>query len=285
MTQSSGFIRVARVAELGERGVKTVKAGDQNVLLVRTNGSVHALDWRCPHMGYPLSKGSIQDGILTCHWHHARFDLCSGGTFDLWADDVRVYPVEVRDGEIWVDPRPQRDEIAHQKGRLRDGLEQQISLVVAKAILSLQDHGVDPAEVLRVGGRFGATQRDAGWRDGLTIMTAMGNLLPVLAPSDRPLALYHGMLHVADNVAGQRPHFALEPLPTESLGIATLKGWLRQFAEVRDRDGVERVVLTAIESEAEPPEVADMLVAAATDHYFLDGGHTIDFINKSFELL
>src|SRR5690606_29087713 len=145
--------------------------------------------------------------ILTCHWHHARFDLCSGGTFDLWADDVRVYPVEVRDGEIWVDPRPQRDEVTHQKRRLLDGLEQQISLVTAKAILSLLDHGVQPHEVLQIAGRFGATQRDAGWRDGLTIMTAMGNLLPEFAPEDRPLALYHGMIHVAANVAGQRPHF------------------------------------------------------------------------------
>lgn len=285
MTTPPGFIRVARVDELGDRGVKTVKAGDQNVLLVRSNGSIHALDWRCPHMGFPLSKGSIRDGILTCHWHHARFDLCSGGTFDLWADDVRVYPVEVRAGEIWVDPRPQRDEVAHQKRRLRDGLEQQISLVTAKAILSLQDHEVDPAEVLRIGGRFGASQRDAGWRDGLTIMTAMGNLLPVLTPDDCSLALYHGLLHVAANVAGQRPHFELDPLPTENLPLGTLKGWLRQFAEVRDRDGVERVVLTAIQQEAGPAEVADMLLVAATDHYWLDNGHTIDFINKAFELL
>ena len=28
-----------------------------------------------------------------------------------------------------------------------------------------------------------------------------------------------------------------------------------------------------------------MLLAAATDHFYLDGGHTIDFINKSFEAL
>jgi nitrite reductase/ring-hydroxylating ferredoxin subunit len=37
------------------------------------------------HMGFPLERGSVADGILTCHWHHARFDLASGCTFDLWA--------------------------------------------------------------------------------------------------------------------------------------------------------------------------------------------------------
>jgi len=39
-------------------------------------------------MGFPLDRGSVEDGILTCHWHHARFDFASGCTFDLWADDV-----------------------------------------------------------------------------------------------------------------------------------------------------------------------------------------------------
>ena len=47
-------------------------------------------------MGFPLERGSVADGILTCHWHHARFDLESGCTFDLWADDVPICPVEVR---------------------------------------------------------------------------------------------------------------------------------------------------------------------------------------------
>ena len=53
-------------------------------------------------MGFPLERGSVEDGILTCHWHHARFDLESGCTFDLWADDVPICPVEVRNGDVWV---------------------------------------------------------------------------------------------------------------------------------------------------------------------------------------
>jgi nitrite reductase/ring-hydroxylating ferredoxin subunit len=43
-------------------------------------------------MGFPLDRGSVEDGTLTCHWHHARFDLASGCTFDLWADDVPTCP-------------------------------------------------------------------------------------------------------------------------------------------------------------------------------------------------
>ena len=50
--------------------------------------------------GFPLDRGSVEDGILTCHWHDARFDLASGCTFDLWADDVPTCPVEVRDLQV-----------------------------------------------------------------------------------------------------------------------------------------------------------------------------------------
>jgi nitrite reductase/ring-hydroxylating ferredoxin subunit len=53
-------------------------------------------------MGFPLERGSVEDGILTCHRHHARFDLQSGCTFDLWADDAPIFPVEIRDDEVWV---------------------------------------------------------------------------------------------------------------------------------------------------------------------------------------
>jgi nitrite reductase/ring-hydroxylating ferredoxin subunit len=284
METPTTFVRVASLRDL-KNGMKVVQLGRRSVLLVRHQGRVYATDPRCPHMGFPLNRGSVADGILTCHWHHARFELCSGGTFDLFADDVRVYPIQVHGEEIWLDPSPQRDEVAYQKGRLKGGLEQTILLVLAKAVLSLNDHGVEASEVLRGGGVFGAAGRDAGWRDGLTILTAMGNLLPRLSEEDRPLALYHGLVHVAGNVAGQPPHFATGPLPTGDLEPARLKPWLRRFAEVRDQGGVERVMLTALELGQGSAELADMLFSAVTDHSYLDGGHSIDFVNKAFELL
>jgi len=87
-------------------------------------------------MGFPLDGGSIEDGILTCHWHHARFELRSGCTFDLWADDVPTCPVEIRaGGEIWVKPVfGYVDPAGHWHQRLADGLDHNLSLVIAKAV-------------------------------------------------------------------------------------------------------------------------------------------------------
>ncbi len=281
----SPFIKACSLTDLETAGSLVRQIDGRTLALFVHEDQVFAVDNRCPHMGFPLNKGSVKEGILTCLWHNARFELCSGGTFDLFADDVRTYPVEIREGGVWVDPRPQRDEVTYQKARLRDGLEQNIRLVMAKSLISLLDQGADSAEILGIGGLFGAIQRNAGWRDGLTILTAMGNTLPYVSQADKPLALYHGMLHVADNVSGQGPHFELDPISADDLNLGRLKIWLRQFAEVRDRDGVERVILTAIENGFSDAKVADLFFAAVTDHYYLDGGHSLDFINKAFELL
>src|SRR5919199_1588579 len=285
-TESRHFVRVAALDDLRQKGVVVVSSGRHGIALFYHEESVYAVDNRCPHMGFPLSRGSCRDGILTCHWHHARFDLRSGGTFDPFADDVRVYPVEVRDGAVWVDLRAGgEDWRARWKRRLEDGLEQNLSLVMVKAVLALLEAGVPAREILEIGGRFGTRNRAAGWGPGLTILTALANVLDDLAPEDRVLALYHGMVHVANDCQGQPPHSALDPLPTRDMAPARLKTWFRRFIEVRDADGAERVLLTAIASGMPSSGIADMLFAAATDHYFLAGGHTVDFINKACELL
>jgi hypothetical protein len=54
---------------------------------------------------------------------------------------------------------------------------------------------------------------------------------------------------------------------------------------VRDTDGAERVLQTAIDGGASSRQLADMLLAAATDHVYLDAGHVLDFINKACEYL
>jgi nitrite reductase/ring-hydroxylating ferredoxin subunit len=70
-----GFIRVGALGELRDRRRMVISTPGGPVLIVADSLEVVALDNRCPHMGFPLHRGSIEDGILTCHWHHARFDL------------------------------------------------------------------------------------------------------------------------------------------------------------------------------------------------------------------
>ena len=278
-------MRAARLEDVRTAGSISVRVAGHSLALFFHDGRVHAVDNRCPHMGFPLHRGTLQDGILTCHWHHARFDLESGGTFDQFADEARVFPVEVRDGEVWVDLSPRGNRPTYLRQRLREGLERNISLVVAKSAIGLLGTGEDPAEPFRAGLEFGTRYRRAGWGQGLTIHTCMTNLLPLLAPEDRPRAFYHGLTAVSRDSAGQPPRFTLRPLPTETVDLPTLKGWFRRFVEVRDAEGAERCIVSAVRAGADHALMADMLFSAATDHRYLDLGHVLDFTNKAFEAL
>jgi hypothetical protein len=113
----------------------------------------------------------------------------------------------------------------------------------------------------------------------------MMNLLPHLAPEDRPLALYHGLSAVSRDSAGEPPRFVISPLPSGTTDLATLKGWFRRFVEVRDSEGAERCIVSAVRAGAGHVQMADMLFAAATDHRYLDVGHVLDFTNKALESL
>ena len=279
-------IRVGSVEQLKERGCTVVTGGGHTIAVFHHDGQVRAVDNRCPHMGFPLDRGSVKDGILTCHWHHARFDLAGGGTFNPFADDVRTFPVIVLDGEVWVDPYPpSRDEGRHWRGRLEDGLEHNIRLVIAKAVLGLQAAGADHRESLRIGAQFGATYSANGWGPAMSILTCTANILPKLREEDRPRALYQGLLHVARECAGKAPRFPIDALPTGETRPEVFASWFRNFIEVRDEEGAERCLATAIEVGVSREEIASMIFAAATDHIYLDGGHVVDFANKAFELL
>jgi nitrite reductase/ring-hydroxylating ferredoxin subunit len=279
------LVPIGTVADLEREQPRVVSAGGRTVVLFVHEGQVFALDNRCPHMGFPLSRGTVSDGILTCHWHHARFDLAGGCTFDPFADDVAAFRTVVRDGEVWLDPTPlEPDRRAHWIQKLDEGLEQNLRLVLAKSVLGLNDlDATDP--LIEKAALFGVSNRASGWSAGLSILTAMANVQPLLDEPDRPRAIYQGLVHVARDTAGQPPDFDLAPLETNETRPAMYRTWFRRFVETRSSDPAERTLRTAIRLGHTPEQVADMVFAACTDHLFLAEGHALDFANKACELL
>jgi nitrite reductase/ring-hydroxylating ferredoxin subunit len=278
------FVLAGRLAELKVKGRLVVHGSHRPILVIYDRGRVFALDNRCPHMGFPLERGSLEDGILTCHWHHARFDLESGCTFDLWADDVPICPVEIRNGGVFVKTTfGHPDRAAQWHRRLADGLAHDLDLVIAKGIYGQLAAGVPRADIVRQVALFGAQNRD-GWGVGLTILTALANLLAVLPEEEAYLALFHGASRVAADCDGETPRRERAPLGSEP-DPAVLKRWLRRWTNVRHREAAERTLLTAIAEGLPPAVLADALVAAETERLFADTGHSLDFINKAFECL
>ena len=63
----------------------------QRFTCIREGESIHVLADRCPHQGYPLSQGSVRDGVLTCAWHNWKFEVETGDS-QFGGEGVRRFP-------------------------------------------------------------------------------------------------------------------------------------------------------------------------------------------------
>src|SRR6266852_2936565 len=224
------FIRAASAAELEQRPFKVVTIEDRHILLLRADGQIRALDSRCPHMGYPLSQGTIKDGVLRCHWHHWRFDLASGGCFTEGGDDVAVFPLEIRDGEVWVSPTPLEGYVRSRTekflGDLRQGMEERNTFLMAKAVAGLRANEVPDRDILSAGAMHGVRFLQSGFSMELTTLTCIGQLTPDLQDDDRALADVHALINCARDAFAGPPRRMLRPLPTTQFTNKTqLKHW------------------------------------------------------------
>jgi 3-phenylpropionate/trans-cinnamate dioxygenase ferredoxin component len=85
-------------AEVGGIDVAIVHADDDQFYAVRDE---------CSHASIPLSEGEIDGCTLECWLHGSRFDLRTGEPTGLPAiEPVATFPVEIRDGDIYVSPTP-----------------------------------------------------------------------------------------------------------------------------------------------------------------------------------
>ena len=222
-------VQAGSVDDLQREGRLVTKVGSLPVLVVWHDGRPFAIEDRCPHLGFPLHQGTVEAGLVTCHWHHARFDLASGCTLDPWADDAIGFDVELEDGQVLVAPRADPDPVGRLRRRLQDGLEQGITLVLAKATLGLMEAG-GPEDIVATALDFGTTYRDEGWGSGLTVLIAMANLLPSLEPADRPLALVQALAFVSrDTRGGHRGspsrRWVTGPMTWPRSGAGTAASW------------------------------------------------------------
>ncbi len=277
------MIRVGTFDELRTEGVIVVSGSRRRIAVFADGDDVFAVENNCPHMGFPLDKGSVQNGILTCHWHQARFDLRSGCTFDLWADDVPRHRVERRGDEIFVDPDPAVTlDLEKEQARLMRGVEQNVALVQAKSILALLERDVPIAEIIRPVVAF-AGENLSMMSEGLTRLTCVARLFPNLAPETAHLALYYAVRQIAQETNRSVPRRDRTPLDTDDHDLETLRGWLNQWVQTRHQDAAERTLLTGIES-LDAQSLATLLFSAATVRMYAAGGHHLEDCNKILEL-
>jgi nitrite reductase/ring-hydroxylating ferredoxin subunit len=69
---------VTDLATLPDATPTKMRAGINDLVIVRMGATVHALHAVCAHAGGPLDEGSVVDGCVQCPWHGSRFRLSDG---------------------------------------------------------------------------------------------------------------------------------------------------------------------------------------------------------------
>lgn len=107
----ANLIKVCKADEILADQPKVLQGPGKSIALFRVDDQLFAIDDMCPHAGASLSGGPVEDGVVTCPWHYWRFRLRDGA----WADNPRIkigcYPVQVENGEVFVDVSNPKHEV------------------------------------------------------------------------------------------------------------------------------------------------------------------------------
>ena len=102
------MIRVCSVTDVAKGEVVQVIVDGTEIALVHADDDqFYAVYDECSHASVALSEGEVDGCTLECWLHGSRFDLRTGQPSGLPATEpVPVYPVEIRDGDVYLDPNP-----------------------------------------------------------------------------------------------------------------------------------------------------------------------------------
>jgi nitrite reductase/ring-hydroxylating ferredoxin subunit/DMSO/TMAO reductase YedYZ heme-binding membrane subunit len=109
------FRAVCTVEHLQESYGFPAMVGEQRIAVYRHEGRAYAVSNVCRHQGGPLGEGKIVDGCITCPWHGWQYKPSDGTSPPPFEEVVETYPIEVREGLVWVSPDP------HSIGSKTDG--------------------------------------------------------------------------------------------------------------------------------------------------------------------
>ena len=287
------YHRLCLATEVVEGVGKPFTVDSTHLAIFLYDGGYYACDNRCPHMGYPLSEGSVRDGVLICHWHHWEFDLKTGGCFLTSGDDVKSFPVEKRDdGYLYVGVPHGEKEAARQrlidrgKRALIQGLKDRSTFLIAKSVTALKEAGASSKETIQHGLFYGTQKTNEGWSSGVAILTLAANLWDDVDEKDHSLFLVHGLTQVSRRTSGSSRRQRLPfPQADNEPDLETLGRWFRRYIDLHSGGAAERILLTLHDRGYPKETIADLVFTTATDFYFTGDGHARDFANKMFEAL
>ena len=268
--------------ELKAKGRAVLRRDGKQIVLFDTPDGVYACNNRCPHEGYPLREGSLDAGCtLTCDWHNWKFDLKTGANH-FGGDALRVYPVDLRDGDIWLDLADPPLEVrrAAIMANLRDAFDDHEYDRIAREIarLDLAGGAATDAVIAAIDWchdrfEFGWTHAFAGAADWLALHDEHDG-----EPETRLVCLLETVGHMADDSLRE------ERYPFAGGSRAYHEDGFVQALEDEDEDLAVAYLRGALDGGLGYAGVERGLMRGALAHY-ADFGHSLIYVVKAGRLI
>ncbi|MEH7333007.1 nitrite reductase small subunit NirD [Neobacillus drentensis] len=96
-------ILIGKAEDLPQKLGKTVTIGRKEVAVFKLeNGKIRAIENRCPHKGGVLAEGIVSGEFVYCPLHDWKISVMDGRVQAPDVGCVQSYPVEVRDGQVFI---------------------------------------------------------------------------------------------------------------------------------------------------------------------------------------
>jgi nitrite reductase/ring-hydroxylating ferredoxin subunit len=100
----SEWISVPNGETMPEGSMVAITAAGKRLIVFRTPQGYFATERRCTHQGADLMRGYFDADIIECPVHQGRFNVCTGAALSAPASTpLKTYPVEVREGRVFVE--------------------------------------------------------------------------------------------------------------------------------------------------------------------------------------
>jgi nitrite reductase/ring-hydroxylating ferredoxin subunit len=281
-TMTDTWARATTLSKLEDGACKIFRTSGKQIALFRRGDMIYACNNRCPHEGYPLSEGDLDgDCVLTCNWHNWKFNLESGENL-YGGDRLRVYPVETRGEEVWIDlaEQPLAARVAEIMLRLREAYDDNDYQRMARELARLVQLGADPLDAVRGSIRWSHDRMEFGWTHAYA---ATADWLALYAENDgdperQLVCLLESVAHMADDALRE------ERYPYSEVSSAYDEA---RFVDAIDREDEAAAVACmrgALEAQLPFADVERGLSRAALLHYN-DFGHSIIYVTKAGRLI
>ena len=287
LKENSNFVKVAALSDVADGKPRAVRVEGHSIALFQHEGAIYATDNQCPHMGYPLVRGRVRKGVLSCDWHGWSYDMEGGGCFTGGCDDLATFPVEVRNGDVYIDVASggkKRDD-AHFL-LLKEGLLSTDSWTLSKAIAIMLAKGVSEEETLELMvkhmGRHISTDGNAfeGGRKLAMMMNGV-KVARMYQPEDRLIPF----MMAADGASGRlgdRPD--RQPLPPP-VDWQKLEDWIRVFSTDKEWEGIEKCLITARQFGGNDERIIPLFFQRAVEPFFLNHSRNLIDLTHLAEIL